>query len=346
MKKHNISRKKRTYKKYNRTQFRHFNKYTNLSHAMKGGWPFGYSRSKMYRTNKEEVPKDSSVDTQDEMVTNSEDVDYEQEWFDKKNRQNHFAARKNAHFIADQLKAHNSRSFEVQFKDELAWLLLKVEQDPSIALEQMDQSKDEIVQLLQITLNSSGLPSRSVCNNLLGLLNKYKSKSRDELHEGINLLISKVEQDPSIAVNQLKKSKEQVIEWLIQNLKILEQKDSIEWPTSYDLGYLVKLIDLYKGISNEDELSFLSRIKNLIANPWPPSRRIGSRTRPETLPYFTDKHFNAKYGIEPHRLTSDEIEKVINPIKDVTPYPRPDGYGGKSKYTFKRNVKSKKRRKN
>jgi len=37
MKKHNISRKKRTYKKYNRTQFRHFNKYTDLRHAMKGG---------------------------------------------------------------------------------------------------------------------------------------------------------------------------------------------------------------------------------------------------------------------------------------------------------------------
>jgi hypothetical protein len=37
MKKHNISRTKRTYKKYNKTQFRNFNKYTNLTSSMKGG---------------------------------------------------------------------------------------------------------------------------------------------------------------------------------------------------------------------------------------------------------------------------------------------------------------------
>jgi hypothetical protein len=37
MKKHNISRKKRTYKKYNKPQFRNFNKYTNLTSKMKGG---------------------------------------------------------------------------------------------------------------------------------------------------------------------------------------------------------------------------------------------------------------------------------------------------------------------
>jgi len=277
---------------------------------MKGGWPFGYSTSKKYRRNEEEVPKDPLADAQHDMVANPPKVDYEQELFDEKNRQNLIAAREYAKSIADKLKAHNSRSFEVQFKDELDWLLLKVEQDPSIALEQMYENKEDIMQLLQTTLNNSGLPSTSVLNNLLRLLNKYKSKSREELHRGINLLISKVEQDPSIAVNQLNKNKEELIEWLRQNLEILEQKDSIKWPTSSDLGNLVKLIDLYEGISNEDESSFLSRIKNLIPNLWPPSRRIGSRSRPETLPYFRG-------------------------------WPS----GGKSKYTFKRNVKSKKRRK-
>lgn len=305
---------------------------------------------------------------------NDEDKDDEQSWFNKKERERLINARQEAQLNVEKRQLIHTRPQLTVFKDEINWLLFKISQDASIALELMEiDKKEDIINSLKKTLEIADeskdyndlektleiadesedyndletSPNTDISlDDILRLLTKYKSKSRDELHDEIRWLILKVEEEPSIAVNQLNISKENVIKWLKQNI-------SIEWPIGSNSNKLATLIELYKGESSEgesseDELSFLSRIKNLIASLWPPSQRIGSRTRPEELPHFKYKYHEG--DVEAHQpLTSADMER-LNAVKFVYPYPydngRPPGwrYGGKSKHTVKRNVKSKKRR--
>lgn len=330
MKTRKTLKKKRTLKKYNKTQFRRFNKYNNLTRTMKGGVP--------------------------------PDEDDEQSWFNKKAQERLINAREEAKSILEQRKLINVKTKLAVFKDEIDWLLFKIDQDESIAVKTLYESKEYIINLLEKILEIANMSENYTelvtslkkdttfddisFDDILGLLTDYKSKSIDELHAEIRWLISKVEEEPSIAVNQLKTSKEKVIEWLKQNI-------SIGWPIGYNSSKLATLIELYKGESSEgesseDELSFLSRVKNLIASLWPPSQRIGSRTRPEELPHFKHKYYEGDVEARPS-LTSADMEK-LNAVKFSYPYPFPNGrppdwqYGGKSKRTVKRNVKSKKRR--
>ena len=207
-----------------------------------------------------------------------------------------------------------------QLEEEINWLLLKVEQDATIAEDVMKINKEEIIQKLKNIIESKDfLENRKY---LESLMIKYKSKSIDNLKEDIKRLITAVENNASIAMAEMKKSKEEVLGWLNELSQILDWE---EWPSGSDQSMLLKLEELYN-------LSFLDRLKQFSARvlsplPSSPQPRIGTRHNLPAVP---------KFNLPRHAATMEQVQTKFN---NDTPK-----NGGINKRTVKRNVKSKKRR--
>ena len=338
MKKHNISRKKRTYKKYNRAQFRNFNKYTNLTSKMKGGvkWSlFGNSATwkKKLETLHNNIRKDTTFELAGAPLTKDLTKDFAKIWVVNA------IQRLNADLKISEKKTRELELYITHYEDrekyERAYknnTLRRATRGNNIPYSEMKLKAENLLQNINII--------------------DYNSKLKEWLETFITFLdnstyFSVMQEDEIMKMlTKIEKEKEKASELKAAAAAAPapeEEEDQANFKSRLKEGY-VRRVDADRRV-NADRIAATEAkaaaeekgaTKEKAPEDWSFFSIFGNTQQPESS--ASESPLPESHISMPDRLRSGYRPRPanVNLIK----------VGGKSKYTFKRNVKSKKKRKN